>query len=290
MKKKLELFDILNISFIIFLTLLSLYPLWYILVISFSTFNQYYSDPYHILPLNLTFQNYFDILSGAGRDINRSYMVSAEVTFIGTIFSMILTCMAGYVLSKRHLPGINLIYKLVIFTMYFSGGLVPLYLLVSALGLKNTILALIFPMALNTFNVILAVNYFKAIPVSLEESAKLDGANEAMILFRIIVPVSKPILAALTLFYAVDYWNNYILSVYFINDIKLFPIQMTIRSLINGYKFSVSMGRGDASGAAVNIEGVIMAAVVLSLVPIIAIYPFLQKYFIKGIMLGSVKE
>lgn len=281
MKAKFTLFDFINIIFILTLTLICIYPLWYVIVVSFSTLSGYYSNVYQIIPASFTFDNYLAIIQDNA--VLKAFIVSLKVTSLGLVISIPLTAMAGYAFTKSHLPGVNLMYKMALFTMYFSGGIVPMYLLINNLGLKNNIFALIFPMALNTFYTVLARNYFKSLPQSLEESAKLDGANEFQILIRIILPISTPIIAALSLFYAVDYWNNFQLSVFFISDQNLIPLQLFIRTLITGAK------EDNMAKTALHKNGMNMAAIFIAIVPIIVIYPFIQKYFAQGIMIGAVK-
>jgi putative aldouronate transport system permease protein len=191
------------------------------------------------------------------------------------------------------MPGRNALLTIVVFTMFFSGGLIPYYLTVKAVGLVNNILVLIIPLGINTFNLIIMKNFFTTIPPSLEESAKIDGANDLYVLWKVVLPTSAPILATITLFYAVDRWNEWWHAMLFISNRDMFPLQMVLREIL----FDFSQMMGSAIGASiraskVNIypRSVQMAIVVVTAVPILLVYPFLQKHFTKGILLGSLKE
>lgn len=286
-KKKNSTFDIINYTFLTLFGLICFYPLWYILVISFSTFKGYYSDVYHLIPNSFTLDNYINVFKGGA--VIKSFGVSAVVTLIGTTFSMLLTVLGGYVFTKTKLPGMKTMFKIAVFTMYFSGGLVPIYLLVSGLGLKDTIWAMILPTLINTYNLIIAKSFFMTLPASLEESAKMDGANELIILFKIILPISKPMIAALTLFYAVGYWNNWYHALLFINKMDLMPVQLVIRNLLNGFRYA-ALGGNSMNAGPLHEKGLHMASVLIAILPIIAFYPLLQKHFAKGVMIGAVKE
>lgn len=285
MKKKTSLFDIINVIFFVIITLVWLYPLWYVIVSSFSTPSAYYADAYHIIPKSFTLDNFKYIL--LDKSVFRAFGVSVRVTVIGTLLSILITAVAGYCLSKDHLPGIHIIYRLIILSMYISGGTVPMYLLVTNLQLKNTIWALILPGLIGTFNMILARNYFLSLPDSLEEAAKIDGATEFSVFVRIIIPLSKPILATLALYYIVGYWNAYLNAILYMTDADMFTLQVILRSMLQ----SVNKENMSQVTAARNSfrEGMNMATVLITIVPILIIYPFLQKYFVKGVMIGAVK-
>ena len=285
MKKKIELFDIINTLFIVLVTLICFYPLWYVIVISFSDSKGYYASTYHLIPNSFTLDNYRYILQE--RTVSKAFWMSIKTTGLGTLISMVLTAFGGYVFSKQHLPGVKLMYKLAVFAMYFSGGMVPMYLLVTSLNLKNTILALILPTAISTFNVILAKNYFTSLPKELEESAKVDGASEFKLFRTIILPLSMPILATLTLFYAVEYWNDYMKVVLYMSDSSKFTLPLVIRKLL--LEASSEAASKTGSGTSTFKAGMNMATVVVSIVPVLIIYPWLQKHFVGGIMIGAVK-
>ena len=285
MRKKTNLFDVCNVIFFIVTTLVWIYPLWYVLVASFSTPSGYYADPYHIIPKSFTFDNFRYIM--LDKSVFKAFGVSFRVTAIGTLLSIFLTAMAGYCLSKDHLPGIHIIYRLIILSMYISGGTVPMYLLVTNLHLKNTIWALILPGVIGTFNMVLARNYFLSLPDSLEEAAKIDGATEFSVFLKIIIPLSKPILATLSLYYIVGYWNAYMNAILYMTEADMFTLPVILRSMLNNAK-KEDMNQVNAARNSFR-EGMNMATVLITIVPILMIYPFLQKYFVKGVMVGAVK-
>jgi len=285
MRKKTNLFDVFNFIFFLVLTLICFYPLWYIIVASISTAEGYYSDAYHIIPKSFTLDNFKYII--LDKTVFRAFFVSLKTTVIGTIASIFLTAMAGYCFSKQSLPGMGIMFKLTLVTMYFSGGMVPSYLLISTLQLKNTIASLILPGVIGTFNMILAKNYFESIPESLEEAAHIDGASAFGVFVKIIIPLSKPILATLVLFYAVGYWNSYMNAMLYMTDSKMFTLPVVLKNILDSAKKD-SMEQLAASQSSFR-EGMNMATVLVSLIPILIIYPFLQRYFVKGIMIGAVK-
>lgn len=208
----------------------------------------------------------------------------------GTVLSILISCMCAYLLSKKHLPGVKFILILFIFTMIFNGGLIPTYLLYKSLNLLNNPLVLIFPNLLSVFNVLVIKSYYESLPESLEESAKVEGANNFVILAKIIIPVSKPVLATIALFYAVRYWNDYFNPMLYITKAGLKPLQVYLREVIIEMDGLASgLNRSMSEMPNVSSEGVRAATVIASTVPIVLVYPFLQKYFIKGIMIGSIK-
>lgn len=289
MKKKLTAFDVINTLIMIVITFLALYPLWYIIVISFSTESGYYRDIYHIIPNSFTFENYKAIVRE--KVVFTAFGQSAKVTLIGTVLSLVLTAFAGYAFSKTRLPGVNVLFKLALVTMYVSGGIVPMYLLVTNLGLKNTIWSLILPGMINTYNVILTKNYFQSLPISLEEAAKIDGASEFQTFLKIIIPLSMPILATIALFYAVAYWNAYLGAVLYLSDSKKFTLPAVLRSLLMAASKADEFPEANKEIAVAGKfdQGMNMASIIVSVIPIMIVYPFLQKYFAKGLMLGAVK-
>jgi putative aldouronate transport system permease protein len=262
-----------------------------VVIISLADFNNISKQLIYILPTSINFEAYKVIMKGD--NILNAFLVSVFVTVIGTAFNMFLSVTAAYGLSKKAMPGRNALLTIVVFTMFFSGGLIPYYLTVKAVGLVNNILVLIIPLGINTFNLIIMKNFFTTIPPSLEESAKIDGANDLYVLWKVVLPTSAPILATITLFYAVDRWNEWWHAMLFISNRDMFPLQMVLREIL----FDFSQMMGSAIGASiraskVNIypRSVQMAIVVVTAVPILLVYPFLQKHFTKGILLGSLKE
>jgi putative aldouronate transport system permease protein len=212
---------------------------------------------------------------------------SILVTLVGTFCTIFITAMTAYPLSKRQLPGIKAVLLIFVFTMYFNGGLIPNYLLIKQLGMLNKFRAIIIPGLINVFHLLIIKNYYESLPESLEESAKLDGAGNFTILFRIIAPLSLPVFATITLFTAIGHWNNYFGPMLYINSTKLKTLTLYLRDVIMDAQNIMNVSAEDLMNAPT--EGVKAATIIASTVPILLIYPFLQKYFIKGMLIGSVK-
>ena len=213
--------------------------------------------------------------------------ISVTVTVLGTLLGLVLTVAAVYALSKEKLKGRGILSGFILFTMYFSGGIIPTFLVVKGVGLYDSISALVIPSAMNVFNFIVMRTFFKELPLELEEAARIDGANDMKILFKIALPLSMPIIATIGLFYAVSYWNDYFSALLYIQTPEKFSLQLRLRQLLfAGQINQVSM---ENLGTQVMSESLKMASIVISTIPIILVYPWLQKYFVKGVMLGSVK-
>lgn len=267
------------------------FPFYQTLVQSLSTISDMRAGGVMIWPRSIDFSSYQYIFH-QGKVVN-GLLISVIVTVSGTLVSLAVTTAGAYALSKSSMPGRNIIFTGIILTMFFSGGLIPFYLTIQGLHLQNNLLVMILPVAVNAFNLILMRNFFGSVNPSLEESAKIDGANDLTILIRIIVPVSLPIMATMALFYAVDRWNEWWLPMLFINDINLHPMQLVLRDAITNLSQVLSNSMGAQMAAQtrnVYSESVKSAMIIVSAVPILMIYPFIQKYFNAGIMIGSVKE
>lgn len=267
------------------------FPFYQTLVQSLSTISDMRAGGVMIWPRSIDFSSYQYIFH-QGKVVN-GLLISVIVTVSGTLVSLAITTAGAYALSKSSMPGRNSIFLGIILTMFFSGGLIPFYLTIQGLHLQNNLLVMILPVAVNAFNLILMKNFFGSVSPSLEESAKIDGANDLTILIRIIVPVSLPIMATMSLFYAVDRWNEWWLPMLFINDTNLHPMQLVLRDAITNLSQVLNSSMGEQMAAAtrnVYSESVKSAMIIVSAVPILMIYPFLQKYFNAGIMIGSVKE
>ncbi|SFT23653.1 carbohydrate ABC transporter membrane protein 2, CUT1 family [Paenibacillus sp. BC26] len=218
-----------------------------------------------------------------------SFLISAFVTIVGTLASILFTAMTAYPLSKRELPGMGVLIVLFIFTMMFSGGIIPNYLLLRELGMLNHLSSLILPALISVFNLLVVKSYFESLPPSLEESAKLDGAKNIGILFRILLPLSGPVLATVGLFYAVYYWNDYFNPMLYINSTSLKPLQLYLQDIVMNADTSTALSMSADDMMNVPAEGIRAATVIASTIPILLVYPFLQRYFIKGVLIGSVK-
>lgn len=290
-KESYTIADVLIITFLGVAAVICIFPFYQTLLISLSSLSDISTQRVYLYPSSIDFSAY-KYLAAEGK-VSQGILVTLAVTVLGTALNMFVTTSGAYALSKKSLPGRNFIFNAIIFTMFFSGGLIPYFLTVQGLGLQNSILVMIVPVAVNTFNVILMKNFFNTISPSLEESAKIDGANDITILFHIVLPVSKPILAAITLFYAVDRWNEWWMGMMFINDTTLYPLQLVLREAIiniSALMRDTSAGAELASRAkSVYPESIKSAIIIVSAVPILLVYPFLQKYFSAGIMIGAIK-
>jgi putative aldouronate transport system permease protein len=271
-------------------SLCCLAPFVYVFFVSFMSYEEYLANPLRIIPAQPTINAYKEI--GGYNLIHSGYFVTTLVTIIGTSLSVFLLIISAYPLSKPNLKGRKIIMGMILFTMFFNGGMIPNYLLVRNLGIYNTIWALILPGCISAFYLILMKNFIRtSIPPSLEEAAKVDGANELRILFSIFVPLLKPAIATMVIFCAVNYWNNYFSAMMYISDRKLWPLILVLRELVVENTDAVSPVTAMLTAAARSHPFTLkMAAIVIVILPILAIYPFMQKHFVKGVALGSVKE
>ena len=292
-KGKATLGMMLTYMFVIVFSFICLYP--FLLLIGGSLTTQYSAMRYgfRVIPREFTWISYEMILADPTMIIT-GYRITITVTIIGTILAVLINSMMGYVVSRKSLPGRSFLNFYALFTMLFSGGMVPWYIITTRyLGLVDNIWALILPIAASAWNVFLVRNYFSGIPESLWESGKLDGASEFTIFSRIYLPLGKPVIATITLFSALAYWNDWWLGLMLINRPERQPLQMLLRSMMANIHFLQGMTNNpsevQAMLASVPGDGVRMAMVVLTTGPIIFLYPFLQRYFMKGIMIGAVK-
>ncbi|MDQ0225978.1 carbohydrate ABC transporter permease [Metabacillus niabensis] len=280
-----RLFNFFNYTILLIIALACLIPFVNVISSSFATTQEVVEKTFILFPTTFTLDAYQYIFSTP--TIFRSFAVSIGVTGVGTLVSMILTAFMAYSLSRKYLYGRKGINFIIVFTMLFSGGMIPTYLVVRNVGLIDSYWALILPVAINAFNLIIMRNFFQAIPDSLEESAKMDGYNDIMIFFKIILPLSLPSIATISLFYAVAYWNEYTNAILYINDSTKWPIQVLLRQIV-----IVSSGM-QADATSVDIvppaQTVKMAVITVATLPMLILYPFLQKYFVKGAFVGSVK-
>lgn len=218
------------------------------------------------------------------------YLNTLIYVVLGTALNLLLTCFAAYGLSRTYLPGRKTMMKLIIFTMFFSGGMIPSYLLVMNLGMINTIFAMIVPGAISTWNLIILRTAFMALPPSLEESAKIDGANDFLILFRIIIPLTLPALSVILLYYAVGHWNAFFDALIYLRKREMFPIQMVLREILILNDSSMLVGVTDSVDRMQETIPLKYATIIVSSLPVLFLYPFLQKYFVQGMMIGAIKE
>lgn len=287
-RKKTQVFDVVNVILLSLMMVAVIVPFYYTFIKSFIGQNEWIMSGGAILiPKRWTLENYRDIL--ASGKMGSAFLNSAFYTAAGVVFSMFLTTTLAYGLSKKNYPGRAIIQNLVVFTMYFGGGLIPFFLVVKQMGLLNTRAAVIVPLALNVFNVIIMRNFFEQLPAEMEEAATIDGASPVRIFFQILLPLVKPALATLSLFYMVDRWNEWFYSSLFLGSEALWPVQLVLRQILwasGGFMKNIPK----EAGRQVFGEGIKSASVILTMVPIMCIYPFLQKYFVKGVMIGAVKS
>jgi len=284
-------FDYVNIFIFLILIVIMVFPFWSVVMTSLVTEHEFYNRGVILWPQDPTIKWYQFIF--ASDKLLRSFFVTTGVTLLGTLYSLTVTTTLSFGLSKKTLPGRGIFLTLIIITMFFGGGLIPYYMLIRSLGLVNSFWVMVLPTGINVWYFTLIKAFFNQIPESLEESAKIDGASEIVIFLRIVLPVSTPVLATFALFYGVSYWNQYYSALLFINNDKLYPLQLILRKIIvqNERLSDMAQGFGAAFGGRQTIfeEGVKMATVVVATGPILLVYPFLQRYFVKGIMLGSIK-
>lgn len=284
-----HVFNGINCIFMFVLMMLMVYPLLYVFFASFS-------DPGKLAMskgLMLKPQGFSVAAYRAVRNnpmIGRSYLNTLIIVVSGTTINLVMTSLCAFVLSREGLPYKKALTLFVMFTMFFSGGLIPRFLVVSGLGLVDSILALLLPNAINAYNMIIMRTSFGSVPRALEESAEIDGANEFVVLMRIILPLSLPVVAVMLLFYGVGHWNNWFSAVVYIRHRSKYPLQLILREiLIENEVSSMTTDVGSLDKEAIS-ETIKYATIVVATVPILCIYPFLQKYFAKGVMVGAVKE
>ena len=284
-------FDIINYILLSVVLLITAYPLYYVLVASVSDPFKVYAGQTMLFPVGFSWGGYERIFQDAM--ITRGYLTSITYTFLGTTVSVLLTCISGYALSKKTLPGRRAIMLFLLFTMYFNGGLIPTYLTVRDVGLFNTLWALIIPNAVSVYNLIIARTFFESnIPESLTEAASIDGSSNIGTMIRIVMPLSTPIIAVMVVFYAVGLWNNWFDALIYTTKSDMAPLQLVLRSiLIKSQASSDMMMNMDANYAEKQkvTEMIKFASIVVASVPMLIIYPFVQKYFSKGIMIGAIK-
>ena len=281
-------FQIINYAFFALLAVIMVYPFWHVTMLSLSDTRLASSGGIFLWPRGTTLSTYRSVLRN--KDIINGFGVSTIVTLGGTFFGTLITALTAYPLSKSKLRGGALMMFLVLFTMLFDAGMVPFYLLLKDLKMLNTLFALIVPGLVSAYNVIIMRSFFASLPASLEESAKIDGANDAYIFFRIILPLSMATVATIALFMAVGYWNDYMSTVIYINDRAKWSLQANLRNLLTNTSKAMREAGVEVNNSMTTSEETVKAAsIVVSTVPILIVYPFLQRYFVKGIMVGSIK-
>ncbi|GGD91749.1 carbohydrate ABC transporter permease [Paenibacillus nasutitermitis] len=281
-----KVFDATNHTLLIIVGLVTILPFIYVISGSLVSSEELLTKKIVLFPTRISWDAYQYIF--ASPIIYRSLLNSIFITVVGTVINLVLTTLMAYPLSKKTLRGRSKLLMLIVFTMLFNGGMIPTYLVVKSMGLLDTYWSLWLPSAISAFNLILLRNFFQQLPESLEESAKIDGCNDLRILYKIVVPLSLPAMATFALFYAVYYWNSYFTAVLYINKSSLWPIQVWLQQIV----LLSAGGFSDAnalSEVVVPPDSIKYAVIVVAAVPVLLLYPFLQKHFTKGVLLGSVK-
>ncbi|MCM3698837.1 carbohydrate ABC transporter permease [Paenibacillus macerans] len=283
--------DAVIFLFVLLLTFLILYPLAFVLFASLSDPRQIYDNPLLLWPKGFQVQSYLTIFEN--KDIWRSYGNTILYTTVGTALNVIMTILGAYPLSRRRFFGKNIFTFLFTFTMFFSGGLIPSYLVNQSLGIVNTMWVLILPGAISAYNLIIMRTFFQTqIPVELEESAYVDGCSDYRMLYKIVLPLSTPIVAVMVLFYGVGHWNSYFDAMIYLSDRSLYPLQLILREILiqNDFRQMVAIAIDDGYADRMVVqEGIKYAVVVVSSLPLLILYPLLAKFFEKGILVGAIK-
>lgn len=282
-------FRIINTIIMIFLIAVTLYPFLYIVFASLSNSVELMKNTGLLLhPLGFTLKSYEAVLNN--HSIYTGYINTLIILVVGLIVRMILSCFGAYVLSKKDLVLQKPMMILIIITMFVSGGMIPTYNLVTGLKLDDTLWALIIPGAIDIFNLIILKTGFESVPQSLIEATRIDGGGDMIILFRVIIPLSMSIIAVITLYYAVGIWNSWFDAMLYIRDRDLYPLQLILRDILIQSDTSAMESGGNLGDVEAISESIKYTVIVVTTLPILVVYPFLQKYFVKGTMLGAVKE
>ena len=283
-----RVFTVFNYIFFTVLCLLMLYPFWHVMMLSFSSMAQALKGGIFLWPRGFNLDTYRSVFKNP--DIYTGFSTTLFVTAVGTVLGTLLTAMTAYPLSKSRLRGGKVLMLLVLFTMIFNAGMIPNYLLIRNLNLYDSRWALILPLLLSAYNCIIMKTFFLSIPDSLEESARIDGANDIRIFLSIIIPLSKATIASIALFTAVMYWNDYFSTVLYIKETDKWSLQAVLRNMLtNTQQAMQSAGVNVRAQTNTNAETIKAASIVVATVPILVVYPFAQKYFVKGVMIGGVK-
>ena len=281
------IFDNFNNIFMLIILICTLYPLYYIFIVSISNGWEVMNKNIFLYPKGINISSYKIVFQD--HYILTSMFNSILYTGLGVIINLVMTTLCAYPLSKKSFGGRKFFSSFVIFTMFFTGGMIPTYIVINSLGLMNTIWAIVLPPAINTWYMIIMRTFFEAIPESLFESANLDGASEIKVLFTIVFPLSLPIMATMFMFYAVWHWNSFFPALLYLNEKRLFPLQMIIRNIVVNGDFGMQTMDVSGSDGAVVDTTFKFAAIMVATFPILIIYPFVQRFFVKGVMIGAIK-
>lgn len=278
-------FDVVNVIILVMVGLITLYPLWYVFVASISDPTLVSAGKVLFWPQGVNVSAYEKVLGM--QNIWTAYGNTIFYSFVGTAVSLILSILGAYPLSKRRLKGRKVFNLIMLFTMWFSAGMMPFYLNMKNLGLENNRWGLIFGFAITAFNVVLLRTYFEGVPDSMEESAKMDGANDLRVLIEIYLPLSVPAIMTIGLYYFVDRWNGYFWAMILLRDPNKVPLQVLLRKIVVQTQMTADQINIDTS--AFNEQTIVYSTIMVATIPMLALYPFIQKFFVKGIMVGAIK-
>ena len=282
------IFRMVNAGLIVVICFVTLYPFLNVIAQAFSAEAYINSGQVNLIPRGFNVTTFGYVMGDPM--FWRNYGNTVLYTVVATVIAMILTTTFAYALSKRNLKGRSFFIGVAVFTMFFNGGLIPNYILISTLGFKNTLWAIVIPNAISVFNLLVMKAFFENFPEDLEEAAAIDGLNTYGILWKIVLPLSKAVIATMVLFYAVSFWNSWFTAFLYMDKAELYPVTVYLRNMLaaaTGTEALGTGGTGEASQVASNVKAVTM---LLTVLPIICLYPFIQKYFVSGVMLGSVKQ
>ncbi|AUS96785.1 sugar ABC transporter permease [Clostridium thermosuccinogenes] len=284
MEEKFGLFDIIIYILMGLVLIAVLYPILHVVAVSFSSASYIVQGKVGVLPKGFSLDAYKHIFKSS--QVPRAYGNTILYTTVGTMINILMTAIMAYPLSKSQLIGRTIIMKLIIFTMFFSGGTIPTYLVVKSLKLINTMWSLVLPNAIWTMELLILISFYRTLPISLYESAVLDGASEYRVLFQIFLPLSKASLASIGLFYFMGHWNSYFLPLIYLNDSKKYPLQLILKDMLLDDSSNIS---STVANSKITSEAVKNATIFITMIPVLLVYPFAQKYFVKGVMIGSIK-
>lgn len=289
-RKKITVFDVVNYAFLTLFGLICIFPVVYVILTSFASRADYLAANLIVLPRHFNIEAYKYIF-GQGR-VPRAFAISLLVTIGGTIYSLVLTSFGAYAFTRKEVPGLKIFFTLIIITMFFSGGIIPFYLSVRNMIGINNLWCLVIPFGINSFNLIIMRNFFLQVPESLLESCRMEGASEFRVLFQFVLPLSKAGLATVGLWYLVARWDDWYWPSFFLpSRDDLYPLALELRNVLNNMAGETPVNPDvGLDGTQLFSQGQNAAMIVVSIMPILIIYPFLQKYFVKGVMIGSIKE
>lgn len=284
-----KIFDALNVLFMLIVILITLYPMYYVLVCSLSDGNALIGARGVILwPKGFSVSAYSSVF--ANPNIFTGYRTTLIVVVFGTVLNLIMTSVGAFLITRKQFPLTKFLSYMMIFTMYFGGGMIPTYLVINNLyHMGDSLLALILPGAISVYNLLIIKANFQALPASLEEAAKVDGANDFRILFQIVLPLSQSVLAVMVLYYGVAHWNSWFDAMMYMRTRTRYPLQLILREILLANSAATMSGGGSAGDQYMLGESIKYATIIVATLPILCLYPFIQKYFVKGVMIGAVK-